>query len=145
MEPDGAAWCVHSVYYIGVPRLRALAVPHAAASDGEYRGYFIPAKTFVVANVWAILHDETVYPDAEKFIPERYLNDDVPNSLDVAFGFGRRYAFNCNSSSDHVINFLFVVEYARANTSRNNIFSSPWRASWPHSTSRRQRMSSVIP
>ena len=58
--------------------------------DDEYRGYFIPEKTAVIANTWAILRDESVYPQADKFIPERFLEPDVPDSIDVAFGFGRR-------------------------------------------------------
>lgn len=28
------------------------AVPHAVSKDDEYRGYFIPAKSVMVANIW---------------------------------------------------------------------------------------------
>ncbi|GJE86653.1 cytochrome P450 [Phanerochaete sordida] len=64
-------------------------IPHALSTDDEYRGYFIPAGTAVVANAWAILHDENIYHDPENFIPERFF-EGVPDSLDYAFGFGRR-------------------------------------------------------
>ena len=63
------------------------------AEDDEYRGYYIPAKTAVIGNMWAVLHDEAVYPQPDEFIPERFLNEDVPDSMAIAFGFGRRYVF----------------------------------------------------
>ncbi|GJE93425.1 cytochrome P450 [Phanerochaete sordida] len=65
-------------------------VPHAASQDDTYRGYFIPAGTAAIANVWAILHDERVYRDAGKFVPERFSEEGAPDSMEFAFGFGRR-------------------------------------------------------
>lgn len=44
----------------------------------------------VIGNIWAVLHDEAVYPEPESFIPERFLEEGVPDSLHIAFGFGRR-------------------------------------------------------
>ena len=42
----------------------------------------------------AMAHDESKYPNADKFIPERFINDDGslrPNNIEnVMFGFGRR-------------------------------------------------------
>ncbi|KAF7373059.1 Cytochrome P450 [Mycena sanguinolenta] len=73
-----------------------LAFPHYVAADDEYRGYRIPANSLVIGNAWAILHDETVYPDPHSFRPERFLLSDGklnPTTRDpetVAFGFGRR-------------------------------------------------------
>nr|BAL05143.1 cytochrome P450 [Phanerodontia chrysosporium] len=65
-------------------------IPHALSKDDEYRGYFIPAKTSLIGNIWAIMHDESLYPDAEDFRPERFTEDGAPDCLNVAFGFGRR-------------------------------------------------------
>ncbi|GJE96471.1 cytochrome P450 [Phanerochaete sordida] len=71
------------------------AVPHKSVADDWYDGYFIPAGTVVIGNVWAILHDEERYPDPESFKPERFLTSEgaldptVPDPLEV-FGFGRR-------------------------------------------------------
>ncbi|RXW13084.1 hypothetical protein EST38_g12770 [Candolleomyces aberdarensis] len=82
-------------WYTVVP----LGLPHVAAEDSEYEGYFIPKGTLVMANTWAILHDPEVYPDPMTFKPERFLTADG-KSLDPkvqdpyfsgAFGYGCRY------------------------------------------------------
>ncbi|KAB5593510.1 Cytochrome P450 family protein [Ceratobasidium theobromae] len=53
--------------------------------------YRIPAYTTVIVNVWKLLHNPDVYPDPEKFIPERYLVENPPPDPEsYAFGFGRR-------------------------------------------------------
>ncbi|KAH9475493.1 Cytochrome P450 monooxygenase COX2 [Psilocybe cubensis] len=71
-----------------------LAVPHSlSAEDHHYKGYFIPKGTLVYPNIWAMTHDENVYPDPFSFKPERFfdsngkLNDD---DRVLAYGFGRR-------------------------------------------------------
>lgn len=87
--------------------LMEIVVPHSVTEDDEYRGYFVPAGTVVIANMWyerpsvlcimpitrlysrAVLHDQETYHDPESFIPERFLKG-APSSLDIAFGFGRR-------------------------------------------------------
>ncbi|EKM56931.1 uncharacterized protein PHACADRAFT_208100 [Phanerochaete carnosa HHB-10118-sp] len=67
-----------------------LSTRAVSEESDEYHGYFVPAYTEIVVNIWAVLHDPTVYPDPERFIPERHLEKDVPDPLDVAFGIGRR-------------------------------------------------------
>ncbi|TFK89937.1 cytochrome P450 [Polyporus arcularius HHB13444] len=73
-----------------------LALPHMVTEDDIYDGHYIPKGSLVVGNAWAILHDETVYPDPSKFNPYRFLYPDGspnPNVRDpsvAAFGFGRR-------------------------------------------------------
>ncbi|KAI8998876.1 cytochrome P450 [Trametes punicea] len=73
-----------------------LDVPHRLIEDDIYNGYYLPKGSLVVANAWAILHDEKVYPDAERYSPERFLRSDgtinpvVRDPSSVAFGFGRR-------------------------------------------------------
>ncbi|VDB95386.1 unnamed protein product [Peniophora sp. CBMAI 1063] len=66
-----------------------LAIPHASMEDDTYNGLFIPKDALVIGNSWAILHDEKVYPDPERFEPERWLKNekDFP---EAAFGHGRR-------------------------------------------------------
>ncbi|KAK2467643.1 hypothetical protein APHAL10511_000498 [Amanita phalloides] len=68
-------------------------VGHLATEDDEYDGYFIPKGTIVIGNNWSILHDPEVYPDPEKFRPERFVNDgqNIPApDPETAFGYGRR-------------------------------------------------------
>ncbi|KAG9101268.1 hypothetical protein FRC06_003230 [Ceratobasidium sp. 370] len=53
--------------------------------------YRIPAECIVAANVWKIMHNPDVYPEPERFKPERYLVEDPPPEPEnYAFGFGRR-------------------------------------------------------
>ncbi|KAJ7327519.1 cytochrome P450, partial [Mycena albidolilacea] len=71
-----------------------IAIPHYLAVEDEYRGYRIPADSVVVGNAWALLQDETMYPNPEAFRPERFLlngklNPAIRDPETVAFGFGR--------------------------------------------------------
>ncbi|KAH7929003.1 cytochrome P450, partial [Leucogyrophana mollusca] len=72
-----------------------LGVPHRCMEDCNYNNYRIPAGATVLANQWAILHDEDAYEDPLKFRPERFL-DASKNDLaildprEASFGFGRR-------------------------------------------------------
>ncbi|KAL0565197.1 hypothetical protein V5O48_016834 [Marasmius crinis-equi] len=73
-----------------------MGIPHRLDEEDVYRGYRIPAESIVLINVWAILHDETVYPEPFSFKPERFLTPEGqldPNVQDPAkavFGFGKR-------------------------------------------------------
>ncbi|KAF5366453.1 hypothetical protein D9758_009803 [Tetrapyrgos nigripes] len=80
-----------------------LGIAHLLQGEDIYKGYRIPKNTIIVPNVWAMLHNETVYgPDPNKFNPERFLlllkdgtntnlklNPAIPDP-DADFGFGRR-------------------------------------------------------
>ncbi|TFK25117.1 cytochrome P450 [Coprinopsis marcescibilis] len=72
------------------------AIPHYLATEDEYRGYRIPAKSIIIPNAWAMLHNESIYPEPFKFYPERFLKDgklDIQTQQDPAhacWGFGRR-------------------------------------------------------
>ncbi|KAH7922164.1 cytochrome P450 [Leucogyrophana mollusca] len=74
-----------------------LSLPHATSSNDTYEGYFIPKGAnrphFVL--ILGMTHDETRYPDASSFKPERHFNPDgqlkdepIPGNL--GFGLGRR-------------------------------------------------------
>ncbi|KAI0258891.1 cytochrome P450 [Gloeopeniophorella convolvens] len=67
-----------------------LAVPHYTTQSDIYDGYFIPAGTTIIGNSWAMLRDPEVFPEPDKFIPERWLSPDAPHFPDQTFGFGRR-------------------------------------------------------
>lgn len=76
-------------------------LPHQSIKDDVYDGFFIPAGTTMHANQWAIHRDTTLYPDPEKFLPNRWLEKDWPTYKEPltefpnlqgfsSFGFGRR-------------------------------------------------------
>ncbi|KAN0135790.1 Cytochrome P450 [Lactarius tabidus] len=71
-----------------------LGFPHASSEDCVYRGFFIPKGSITITNSWAILHDPELYPDPEKFKPERFLNEDGTfrddPTISLAFGAGKR-------------------------------------------------------
>ncbi|KAF9057018.1 cytochrome P450 [Panaeolus papilionaceus] len=75
-----------------------LALSHCVTQEDEYLGYRIPKGATILPNVWAIMHDPTLYPDPFTFSPERFMPLDgdadatsvQPDPAQFAFGFGRR-------------------------------------------------------
>ncbi|KAH9476887.1 Cytochrome P450 monooxygenase 98 [Psilocybe cubensis] len=72
-----------------------IGVPHLLTEEDEYKGYRIPAGTTVIANQWAMLHDESVYPNPSDFNPDRFMldgkvNPAVRDPSHACWGFGRR-------------------------------------------------------
>lgn len=64
---------------------------HCTSQPDTYKGFFIPAKTTVITNIWAMTHDESVYPDPSVFDPERFMGDNPQaDPRECVFGFGRR-------------------------------------------------------
>ena len=64
--------------------------------DDVYDGRLIPRGSLVFGNIWAMLRDPKVFPDPERFDPERYLekvDEETARRRDpraFVFGFGRR-------------------------------------------------------
>ncbi|KAM7483115.1 hypothetical protein LguiB_007698 [Lonicera macranthoides] len=62
--------------------------------DTRVGDHFIPAGTTAMVNMWAITHDGTFWAQPEKFMPERFLEEEVSimgSDLRLApFGAGRR-------------------------------------------------------
>ncbi|EGO24745.1 hypothetical protein SERLADRAFT_449501 [Serpula lacrymans var. lacrymans S7.9] len=69
-----------------------LGIAHAATESDVYEGYHIPKGATVIANAWAMSHNEDKYPDPYTFKPERFLvNGELNDDTAIyAFGFGRR-------------------------------------------------------
>jgi hypothetical protein len=114
---------------IGDAKLTSLSrqgVPHQSTSDDLYNDYHIPANSIVIPNQWwwpypvdkywtllvsqtllprAMLNDERVYPEPRIFKPERFLKNgeldrSIRDPVDIAFGFGRRWAL-----------FIFLLDH----------------------------------
>ncbi|KZT21317.1 cytochrome P450 [Neolentinus lepideus HHB14362 ss-1] len=71
-----------------------IGIPHRVTSDDEYLGYRIPKGSSVIANIWAIAHDERLYPNPTVFDPTRFLSKNPEerqyDPRKFVFGFGRR-------------------------------------------------------
>lgn len=72
-----------------------LGLPHALKENDVYQGRSMSQGSTVVSNIWGMLRDETLYHDASKFNPDRWLRDgkldkDVQDPRVAVFGFGRR-------------------------------------------------------
>ncbi|KAI0278781.1 cytochrome P450 [Russula aff. rugulosa BPL654] len=67
-----------------------IGISHSLRKDDVYKGFFIPK----VRCFRAILHDPVVYPEPDKFKPERFLNQDGTvrddPMLSLVFGIGKR-------------------------------------------------------
>ncbi|KAI0002554.1 cytochrome P450 [Russula compacta] len=105
-----------------------LAVPHRAINADQYKGYYIPAGASVLGNAWAILHDETVFEEPEKFKPERFINKSLPDPADLgAFGFGRRTCAGRSMALDTIwiaiASILSVYRISKAVDNRGNVIT----------------------
>ncbi|KAI5055590.1 hypothetical protein GOP47_0029111 [Adiantum capillus-veneris] len=57
-----------------------------AVHDVEVAGYFIPAGTTAMVNMWAITHDEDIWEKPDVFSPERFLASEGGQEVDVKGG-----------------------------------------------------------
>ncbi|KAK9134848.1 hypothetical protein Syun_014178 [Stephania yunnanensis] len=71
-----------------------LLIPHESMKDCTVNGFHIPRKSRVIVNTWAIGRDPNVWPDADKFLPERFRASKIDfRGRDfqlLPFGSGRR-------------------------------------------------------
>ncbi|KAF9646526.1 cytochrome P450 [Thelephora ganbajun] len=68
---------------------------HRLTEDDTYKGLFIPAGATIMDNTWATFRNESAYPDAHAFKPDRFLKDgqidpEVKDPERLLFGWGRR-------------------------------------------------------
>ncbi|KAJ6576429.1 cytochrome P450 [Mycena vulgaris] len=105
-----------------------LGLAHATTADDIYNGYFIPKGATVFSNIWwAMTHDESIYPEPERFNPDRFftadgkLNDD--NTV-LAFGFGRRICVGRHNADATVwatiVSVLSTFNVAKAKDAAGN-------------------------
>ncbi|KAI0394139.1 cytochrome P450 [Xylariaceae sp. FL0594] len=61
----------------------APGIPRETTQDDTYAGYFIPAGTTVLMNIWGINHDPDEFENPDAFDPSRYLRN--PNGSKESF------------------------------------------------------------
>ncbi|XP_077228880.1 cytochrome P450 71AU50-like [Tasmannia lanceolata] len=71
-----------------------LLIPHESMEDCVVNGFHIPKKSRVMINAMAIGRDPDSWPNAEEFLPERFISSNVDvrgrNFQLIPFGSGRR-------------------------------------------------------
>ncbi|KAJ7950494.1 putative Cytochrome P450 [Quillaja saponaria] len=75
---------------------RPLLIPHVAREDCKVGGYHIAKGTQLFVNAWKLQRDPNIWPDPEKFMPERFLTSHANVDASekhfefIPFGSGRR-------------------------------------------------------
>ncbi|CAE6459643.1 unnamed protein product [Rhizoctonia solani] len=87
-----------------------LGIAHSTREEDEYRGYYIPAGSVVMSNLWALSREDSIYPDPETFNPDRFNDTSLPH--EVPFGFGRR---RCPGMHLATSNLLIAFAYLLTN------------------------------
>ena len=53
-------------------------IPHQSMKDIENNGYYIPKRTVILINSWAIGRDPDVWSNnSEEFYPKRFINNNI--------------------------------------------------------------------
>lgn len=72
--------------------------PRTLSEDDEYEGYRFPAGTEFTWNAYSIALNENEYDDPLRFIPERFLNDDIKAMAKGHWAFGAGMTFKIQRS-----------------------------------------------
>jgi len=71
-----------------------LSIPHTNIKEVNLNGHRIPNGTLILPNIYAVHHDEKLFPDPMSFRPERFINEKgqvvKPEHL-IPFSMGKRF------------------------------------------------------
>uniref|UniRef100_A0AC35TGX2 NAD(P)-binding protein n=1 Tax=Rhabditophanes sp. KR3021 TaxID=114890 RepID=A0AC35TGX2_9BILA len=96
-----------------------LATAHSTLSDCEIQGNKIPKGTMVFPQIWNVMMHDEVFVDADKFIPERFLNEDMMSVNKkmteklIPFSMGKRQCVG----EDSVYKLTITTKYLLSNMS----------------------------
>ncbi|KAK5032812.1 hypothetical protein LTS07_004222 [Exophiala sideris] len=115
--------------------------PHAVTKDDVYEGYHIPKGAIIIPNQWAILREEQLYPDADSFKPERWLEPKYPTYQEpltmypnlkrfAGFGHGRRICPGLEVTEKSLFlqmsNLYWACNITRAKDENGREVDIPW-------------------
>lgn len=89
-------------------------IPHKTVVDEQVDSYKIPKETVVFYNIWAIHHQEEVFPEPMKFKPRRWLDKDdhfQRSKSFMLFSAGKRTCMGENLARKEI--FLFLTRLVR--------------------------------
>ncbi|KAJ7598538.1 cytochrome P450 [Mycena floridula] len=89
-----------------------LGVPHQNRQGFELQGYWIPAGTILVPNIWAISRDPSRNESPLAFNPDRHLQGDKDDPTAYAFGFGPRVCVGKNFALNQSFIFMSTMLWA---------------------------------
>ncbi|XP_077996673.1 cytochrome P450 2J2-like [Glandiceps talaboti] len=79
---------------IRIRPISPFGIPHMTSEDSSLYGMHIPAKTYILTNFWSVQGDEKFWTDAERFIPERNIDENGEfkqhSHVYLPFGIGPR-------------------------------------------------------
>ncbi|KAH7907164.1 cytochrome P450 [Hygrophoropsis aurantiaca] len=105
-----------------------MGVMHATTADDAYEGFFIPKGSTIIANAWAMAHNEAIYPNAHEFRPEKWLDSDGQltdaEPPTFTFGFGRRICPGRHAATASlwaaIASFLATFKFMKAQDAQGN-------------------------
>ncbi|KAF9270162.1 cytochrome P450 [Marasmius fiardii PR-910] len=107
-----------------------LGLRHRVTQEDTYNGFRIPEGATVIGNIWAITHDPELYPDPDKFNPDRHLGENAQmDPFKFVFGFGRRACPGSylaeRSLFLNVANMLAVFSFEKETDSNGRVLEPP--------------------
>ncbi|XP_071956503.1 cytochrome P450 2U1-like [Antedon mediterranea] len=90
-------------------------IPRKTNETISVSGYTIPPGTMIVANLWAVHHDEAIWKKPYDFVPERFLDENgriLTNENLLTFGGGRRMCLGKPLAKMEIfLFFTFLIQH----------------------------------
>ena len=105
--------CTRAVWQETTRRYAPWLAPSQLVHDTDIGGFRLAAGSTVAVSLQAFHHDETLFPEPERFAPERWLDDDGRGGTPMTFGLGTRRCPGDTLSSTQLTVQLATLAAAR--------------------------------